>query len=106
MHQTTVRFGGDLWNALVEEADRSGVSVAQYVREAAVARLARSEAQAEARGARGWSSPDDGHREPPGEYESNAELSAAVRSQSALAVDRSRRIRRNSEAARSHAKSE
>jgi hypothetical protein len=39
MHQTTVRFGSDLWDALDREATRLGVSVAQYVREAALARL-------------------------------------------------------------------
>jgi hypothetical protein len=39
MHQTTVRFGADLWDALEREASRLGVSVAQYVREAALARL-------------------------------------------------------------------
>jgi hypothetical protein len=42
MHQTTVRFGADLWQALEEEGSRLGVSVAQYVREAALARLAYS----------------------------------------------------------------
>jgi len=41
MHQTTVRFGSELWSELMREAERAGVSVAQYVREAAVARLAR-----------------------------------------------------------------
>jgi hypothetical protein len=40
MHQTTVRFAPDVWAALDEEASRLGVSTAQYVREAAVARLA------------------------------------------------------------------
>jgi hypothetical protein len=39
MHQTTVRFGKDLWDALEAEAEASGVSVAQFIREAAVARL-------------------------------------------------------------------
>jgi hypothetical protein len=39
MHQTTVRFGADLWGALEEECARLGVSVAQYLREAALARL-------------------------------------------------------------------
>ena len=39
MHQTTVRFGGDLWEALAIEAERLGVSVAQYVRDAALRRL-------------------------------------------------------------------
>lgn len=40
MHQTTVRFGPDLWQALEQEAQRLGVSVAQYVRDSALARLA------------------------------------------------------------------
>jgi hypothetical protein len=40
MHQTTVRFGPDLWAALEDECARLGVSVAQYLREAAIARLA------------------------------------------------------------------
>jgi hypothetical protein len=40
MHQTTIRFSHDLWSALDEEAARLGVSAAQYIREATVARLA------------------------------------------------------------------
>jgi hypothetical protein len=39
MHQTTVRFGPDLWQAVEEECGRLGVSVAQYLREAALTRL-------------------------------------------------------------------
>jgi hypothetical protein len=39
MHQTTVRFSPDLWEALSEECSRLGVSAAQFVREAALARL-------------------------------------------------------------------
>jgi hypothetical protein len=39
MHQTTVRFGSDLWEALEEECAHLGVSVAQYVREAALTRM-------------------------------------------------------------------
>jgi hypothetical protein len=39
MHQTTVRFGPDLWEALEAECARLGVSAAQYLREAALARL-------------------------------------------------------------------
>jgi len=40
MHQTTVRFSPDLWAQLEVEAERSGVSAAQYVRDATLARLA------------------------------------------------------------------
>lgn len=40
MHQTTVRFGPDLWEALEVECARLGVSAAQFLREAALARLA------------------------------------------------------------------
>jgi hypothetical protein len=39
MHQTTVRFGADLWEALEIECAQLGVSVAQFVRESALARL-------------------------------------------------------------------
>jgi hypothetical protein len=40
MKATTVRFGEDLWALLADEAARSGVSVSQYIREAALARAA------------------------------------------------------------------
>jgi hypothetical protein len=40
MHQTTVRFGRDVWDELTRAADRAEVSVAQYVRDAVVVRLA------------------------------------------------------------------
>jgi hypothetical protein len=40
MHQTTVRFGADLWSQLEDEAARTGVSTAQYIRDAALTRLA------------------------------------------------------------------
>lgn len=39
MHQTTVRFGADLWDEIELEAGRAGVSVAQYVRDAALMRV-------------------------------------------------------------------
>jgi hypothetical protein len=60
MHQTTVRFGSDLWSMLEAEAERIGVSAAQYIREAALARLAYSEgwdAASAERGAFGWVAP-------------------------------------------------
>lgn len=47
MKVTTVRFGEDLWRLLEFEASESGVSVSQYIREAALARAA---AAARARG--------------------------------------------------------
>jgi hypothetical protein len=40
MHQTTVRFGTDLWADLERTAEGLGISVAQYIREATLARLA------------------------------------------------------------------
>jgi|SRR3954469_9995979 len=40
MHQTTLRFPEDLWEFLEQEARSLGISVAQYVREAALARAA------------------------------------------------------------------
>jgi hypothetical protein len=47
MRVSAIRFGADLWRLLEEEASRVGVSVSQYVREAA---LARASAAAAARG--------------------------------------------------------
>jgi GAF domain len=40
MHATTVRFGDDLWAQIEREAGREGVSVAQFVRDAALLRVA------------------------------------------------------------------
>lgn len=40
MRATLVRFGPDLFEELKVEAERSGISVAQFVREAVVARIA------------------------------------------------------------------
>jgi hypothetical protein len=40
MRATLVRFGPDLFEDLKVEAERSGISVAQFVREAVVARIA------------------------------------------------------------------
>jgi hypothetical protein len=42
MKLTTLRIGADLWALLTTEAERAGVSVAQYIREAALARAAAS----------------------------------------------------------------
>jgi hypothetical protein len=39
MHQTTVRFGRELWLELSRAAEEDGVSTAAYVREAAIRQL-------------------------------------------------------------------
>jgi hypothetical protein len=53
MHQTTVRFSAELWTDLAAEAETLGVSVAQFIREAALARLAYNAGR---RGDSGWRS--------------------------------------------------
>lgn len=40
MHETTVRFSDDLWARVQQASRRNGTSAAQFVREAAVARIA------------------------------------------------------------------
>jgi hypothetical protein len=40
MKATTIRFGPDVWEAIAAEAERAGVSTAQYIRDAALARAA------------------------------------------------------------------
>jgi hypothetical protein len=42
MRATTIRFPNDLWDQLEREARKQGVSVAQYVRDAALYRVAYS----------------------------------------------------------------
>jgi hypothetical protein len=42
MHQTTVRFDEEHWRELKLASRRAGVPAAQYIRDATVARLARS----------------------------------------------------------------
>lgn len=60
MHQTTVRFSEELWSTLEREAAVSGVSIAQYVRDAALARVAYVSGQRSRDGAgdaMGWADP-------------------------------------------------
>jgi hypothetical protein len=42
MRATTIRFPNDLWEQLEQEARTQGISVAQYVRDAALYRVAYS----------------------------------------------------------------
>jgi hypothetical protein len=99
MHQTTVRFGADLWANLEQEAARSGVSAAQFVRDATLARLAYAAGQ---RGdGFGLRSVEEGRgegavaaRATSAERESDA---SAVWTQARLARERSREIRQASQ---------
>ena len=40
LHQTTIRFAADTWLKVEQRASANGVSAAQYVRDATVARIA------------------------------------------------------------------
>jgi len=102
MHQTTVRFSPDLWAVLEDEAVRMGVSIAQYLREAAIARVAFTDATRgdspyvaaleEAMSAHAAFARSDA------EYE--ADSARAVLAQSQIARERSRQLRIASESAR------
>jgi hypothetical protein len=64
MRATTIRFPNDLWEQLEREAKKQGISVAQYVRDAALYRVAFSAGAAseeEARNDPGWK-PQQGKR--------------------------------------------
>ena len=86
MHQTTVRFGSDLWDALDAECEKLGVSIAQYVREAALARLMY------AAGARG----DDRFESAISTAQNQAADSAALWAQGRQAQRHSRELREES----------
>lgn len=103
MHQTTVRFSRDLWQAMEQECARLGVSAAQYLREAALARLAYSagrrglplyeEALAGSVPLEMTAPATDNPRVTLDLLEGGAELAA----QDPLARERSREVRRDSE---------
>jgi hypothetical protein len=58
MRATTIRFPNDLWEQLEREARKQGISVAQYVRDAALYRVAFSAgAASEAGDDRPWRPP-------------------------------------------------
>jgi hypothetical protein len=58
MRATTIRFPNDLWEQLEREARKQGISVAQYVRDAALYRVAFSAGAASETGEdRSWRPP-------------------------------------------------
>jgi hypothetical protein len=95
MHQTTIRFGHELWQELEAAAERGGVSVAQYVREAAIERLVRSDTL-------GGHLDRAGQRLAEVEWSSASarEASSALAAQSKLAASRSHQLRAEAKATR------
>jgi hypothetical protein len=100
MHQTTVRFGADLWEDLLAESERVGVSIAQYVREAAVARLAYNAAMRGDGVALGASAESIRFHDLAQRTSDDEQTSEAVWAQSRLARERAQRLRREAESAR------
>ena len=105
MHQTTVRFGPDLWAALQGEAERAGVSVAQFVRDAAVARLAFADGIERGRSLAVNGPRLAGEQAPRlvRQFEAEQTSIEALRAQGQLARDRSRRLRAEAETLRDKA---
>jgi hypothetical protein len=105
MHQTTVRFGRDLWEVLEQEAERLGVSAAQYIRDATLARLAYAAAsQQEAIASReafewaGEAQPTEKQHVPPlapleQRVQAQLDSAAALQAQGKLARDKAERLR-------------
>jgi hypothetical protein len=100
MHQTTVRFGRDLWVVLEQEAERLGVSAAQYVREATLARLAYAAALQEeavaSREAFEWA----GQAPLSERVQAQMESAEALQAQGQLAREKAERLRAEAEALR------
>jgi Ribbon-helix-helix domain len=90
MRATLVRFGPELYEELRAEAARTGVSVAEYVREAVVARMAYTA------GRRGDASYTDAARQAAGLARAEAarvrEEASAVRAENAQARGQARKV--------------
>jgi hypothetical protein len=103
MHQTTVRFGADLWESLEEESARLGISVAHFVRDAALARLAYTagfdDGSRRAGGIQWAASPATSLAQ---RVVSEISSSDAVRAQGELARERARLARAEAERLRRH----
>jgi hypothetical protein len=90
MHQTTVRFDAELWADLEREAQRNGVSAAQYIRDATLARIAYS---AGARGEPGPGSARGARQEAVAHAHERIADSEAVWAQARLARARAQVVR-------------
>ena len=103
MHQTTVRFGRDLWAVLEQEAERLGVSAAQYIREATLARLVHAgaiEGQAgAARAAFAWA----GEAPLAERVEAELDSASALHAQGRVTRAKSQRLRAEAKAIRERA---
>lgn len=97
MHQTTVRFTPELWQQLAAEASQLGVSAAQFVRDATLARIAYAQGRhgdPHYEAALAYAAAPSGRIGPDARrLEAGAESTAAVAAQSRLARTRSREIR-------------
>jgi hypothetical protein len=93
MHQTTVRFSAELWDELQVAAANSGVSTAQFVREAALTRLAFAAGEQQARLGREAGPPFAAGRHARDVSVVVQSGSAAVTAQAQLARDRARELR-------------
>jgi hypothetical protein len=97
MHQTTVRFSPELWAMLEDEAARGGISVAHFVRDAALARVAYTAGQRSAQAPEEsfeWADPGftkAGIAKSAGQRQVDA--SAAVQAQARLAAARATELR-------------
>ncbi|MGN6372340.1 MAG: hypothetical protein ACTHM1_05035 [Solirubrobacteraceae bacterium] len=98
MRVSAIRFGSDVWRVLEEEASRVGVSVSQYVREAA---LARASAAAAARGG----DPLDALAQAAGgsKIDRDSPEAPTRMSSTGLAVSTARDVRSNAQATRADA---
>src|SRR2546423_7157571 len=115
MHQTTIRLSPDLWETLELECSRLGVSAAQFLREAAIARLAYTSGRdgdpeyAAALVRAGVPEPNEEHHAKPGveakpsvdeAFADNRESFSALGAQSRLARNRSVELREHATALR------
>ncbi len=96
LRATTIRFTADLWTQLEAEAELAGVSVAQYVRDAALIRVTWEALRRDARAYRTAATALDQPPQPPSKpREAARELrkeSRAVRAQAGQASRRAREL--------------